>query len=652
MCIRDRYQRRVRGPTHATMSCTTRLSRDFHRLQLQAGSAGVDACVVGGDLMLWHGNIRWRHNKVLHIELKFPELYPAAPPTVRLITPTIRHFCVDAAGLVSASFLLDEWTSAMDVSTLLLTLQSFLADEALLRDPSTLHLELPETALAAHSLCPLEGCQASNLPEPEPVPEFDWHVVLDDYGDAAVEYCCAGFKWLPFDIGLRCCASLSVHHLKLFTSAFKAASVLSSAVQHMREHRRVQESLLCFHTKATFIEESLGVGVRVGGSSKYLRARKVDMLASSMDLVSFSAVEYMGVRQDSQGHGFDHWLPLHLSPASFQPAALEQACARILEVRSVLPKDVLKVLTTAMSTAVLDMATHPDTASLKAVSGLFAFRRVLLAYVRCKPELSGEIDKIIRNFLTKADSRLKSAAPNLSTFLAVASASPRFGWADLKLAVVAESFERSAMWFLRTFPQWDGLDPQLPHPYPAATLKQFLDDRLHSARVGLCVLGVWSSILNQEQALGRPAPGAVPEGFESLADRYFGFGPERAHIPVQRRLRQMHAADSWEGVFKLLQLDWMGSQQLTRWLAHAAERSLEKGYHSQEMIQAVLTQGDVFAFKPHMEQLQLSLGWVFSGQATQYLDASVVVVSKTNAVQGVVDYKLSLIHISEPTRPY
>ncbi len=30
---------------------------------------------------------------------------------------------------------------------------------------------------------------------------------------------------------------------------------------------------------------------------------------------------------------------------------------------------------------------------------------------------------------------------------------------------------------------------------------------------------------------------------------------------------------------------------------------------------------------------------MFSGQATQYLDASVVVVSKTNAVQGVVDYK-------------
>lgn len=117
------------------MTSLVRLARDLTRLDVHDG---VSAAPVGDDLHRWHGYIQLPHGGTAHFELQFDELYPTSPPTMRLLgAGPLRHFCVEEdTGIVHASLLTEHgWSSAYDLSSVLVSLQSFVSDEALHHNP-------------------------------------------------------------------------------------------------------------------------------------------------------------------------------------------------------------------------------------------------------------------------------------------------------------------------------------------------------------------------------------------------------------------------------------------------------------------------------------------------------------------------------------
>lgn len=114
-----------------------RLMKDLKEIEEnEIPMVGVTARPLDKDIFTWRGNLRGPEDTlykggVFHIEIKFPELYPTEPPTIRLMTPLTHpnvfgtSVCLDMLN-ANDRVLYQGWTSGYTVQSILLQLQSFL----------------------------------------------------------------------------------------------------------------------------------------------------------------------------------------------------------------------------------------------------------------------------------------------------------------------------------------------------------------------------------------------------------------------------------------------------------------------------------------------------------------------------------------------
>ena len=114
-----------------------RLMKDLKEIEENSiPTVGVTARPTEKDLFTWRGNLRGPEDTpykggVFHIEIKFPELYPTEPPTIRLMTPLTHpnvfgtEICLDMLNSNDRT-LYQGWTSGYTVQSVLIQLQSFL----------------------------------------------------------------------------------------------------------------------------------------------------------------------------------------------------------------------------------------------------------------------------------------------------------------------------------------------------------------------------------------------------------------------------------------------------------------------------------------------------------------------------------------------
>ena len=67
------------------------------------------------------------HGGVFHLELFLPSEYPMAPPKVRFMTK-IWHPNIDNIGIICLDVLKDKWSPALQIRTVLLSIQALLSD--------------------------------------------------------------------------------------------------------------------------------------------------------------------------------------------------------------------------------------------------------------------------------------------------------------------------------------------------------------------------------------------------------------------------------------------------------------------------------------------------------------------------------------------
>ena len=112
-------------------SVVRRLQSELMALMM-GGDPGVSAFPEGDNIFHWVGTIAGSaatayEGTSYHLTLAFPSDYPYKPPKVRFDTPCF-HPNVDTHGNICLDILQDKWSSAYDVRTILLSIQSLLGE--------------------------------------------------------------------------------------------------------------------------------------------------------------------------------------------------------------------------------------------------------------------------------------------------------------------------------------------------------------------------------------------------------------------------------------------------------------------------------------------------------------------------------------------
>ncbi|KAH9741509.1 ubiquitin-conjugating enzyme E2 20 [Citrus sinensis] len=99
---------------------------------LMSGDSGISAFPEEDNIFCWKGTIQGSKDTVFEgteyrLSLSFPNDYPFKPPKVKFETGCF-HPNVDIYGNICLDILQDKWSSAYDVRTILLSIQSLLGE--------------------------------------------------------------------------------------------------------------------------------------------------------------------------------------------------------------------------------------------------------------------------------------------------------------------------------------------------------------------------------------------------------------------------------------------------------------------------------------------------------------------------------------------
>ena len=116
------------------MSKSTLLRRLTHEVSEMKSNppSNCSAGPIGDDLRKWEGTIIGPkgspfENGVFNLKIGFPANYPFAPPDVKFDTP-VYHPNINKGGAICLDILKDQWSPALSISTVLLSICSLLTD--------------------------------------------------------------------------------------------------------------------------------------------------------------------------------------------------------------------------------------------------------------------------------------------------------------------------------------------------------------------------------------------------------------------------------------------------------------------------------------------------------------------------------------------
>ncbi|KAH7560677.1 hypothetical protein ACOSP7_017028 [Xanthoceras sorbifolium] len=114
-----------------TQSVLKRLQSELMALMM-SGDSGISAFPEEDNIFCWKGTIQGSKDTVFEgteykLSLSFPNDYPFKPPKVKFETGCF-HPNVDVYGNICLDILQDKWSSAYDVRTILISIQSLLGE--------------------------------------------------------------------------------------------------------------------------------------------------------------------------------------------------------------------------------------------------------------------------------------------------------------------------------------------------------------------------------------------------------------------------------------------------------------------------------------------------------------------------------------------
>lgn len=389
-----------------------RLMKDLKEIEENTiPTVGVTARPTDKDIFTWRGNLRGPEGTpynggVFHIEIKFTELYPTEPPTIRLMTPLTHpnvfgtSICLDMLSTTDR-VLYQGWTSGYTVQSVLIQLQSFLFETP----PKDKEEKIKEEVKLAN-----------------------------EYKDLSINHKGPLSPYPPF--------STREKHLDNFLLDLTDSDLL-------------EEEVVCFHTRLRLSkgETVLGAGVTI---SRLPRTGEIRSVSTTLDLLSLQAYMKCGVRKSLSNEKFTHFLPLYFGLEKektifFAEHALGLICKG--SSRKFEKGQILEVLPKMILTLIVDITSESLHHSYKSIRMLMYAHRLFTLLLEKYPELNEVIDEKLRKFIEEPESRIKDVTPNIGDLLVFLTVSQTYKWEDLKDAYLAEQMDRQVFWILKDIPE-------------------------------------------------------------------------------------------------------------------------------------------------------------------------------------------------------
>lgn len=408
-----------------------RLMKDLKEIEEDSvPTVGVTARPTDKDLFTWRGNLRGPDGTpyqggVFHIEIKFTELYPSEPPTIRLMTPLTHpnvfgtSICLDMLN-GSDRVLYQGWTSGYTVQSILIQLQSFLFE----KPKKDSEEKIKEEVKAANEFKDLAIGHKGPL---NPYPPFSTKEKdLDNF-------------------------SLDMGDMDL-----------------------LEEECVCFHTRLRLSkkETTLGAGITI---SRLPRTGEIRSVSTTLDLLSIQAYMKCGVRTSLSNEKFTHFLPLYFGIEKEKTIFLAEHALGLIckgSTRKFEPNQVLEVLPKMLLTLVVDMTNEALHHSYKSIRMLMYVHRLLTLFLEKYPQLNDTIDEKLQKFIDSPEKRIKDETPNIGELLVLLTVSQKYNWDDLKSAYLGEQLDRQVFWVLQELPDLEKADhPDLEDAKVEASFK-------------------------------------------------------------------------------------------------------------------------------------------------------------------------------------
>jgi len=445
-------------------SAKNRLLRDLSELHLNPLET-VHAEPLEHDIFTWYVTIlappsSLYHGIILHLSMVFSEDYPNKPPSVKALTP-IHHshvhgdwVCLDMLQTHNSGNF--AWSSSYSVLSILLQLQSFLLEE---EQAQLRHIEgdIKKSREFKHE--EVGHCPRKGMIWPM-APHWNTKEILESGGkfaiylmgnkldatshrEVAVPSVKVPLSTLPNEI---------LHHMMQFLPFRELFIVetLRGEVTEISRKLQISNQLVCFHSKLTFKEDTLGVGISMSSEK---------LLSSPIDLMAGRCFYRDHVRRGVWGETYRWFLPVFINRAHGNDKLFEECVDEICRDvplstatdRSMRTIELLSKLMNSMIVEIMQGAKH---ASIKALHGYCYFHRWMIHIVEKNPGIMAELTERVQRFVNEEKARSKKACPNIGEFLQVLAVLGPCGitWDFIKQALVEETTVRNVLWVAKQFP--------------------------------------------------------------------------------------------------------------------------------------------------------------------------------------------------------
>ena len=335
-----------------------------------------------------------------------------------------------------------------------------------------------------------------------------------------------------------------------------------------------RQELCCFHTKMSFNDDILGVGIDV----KYHRDGGIRSISTSMDFISWTAFRN-GVRLSVWKERFNHFMPLVINSRHGLGAwpMIQDSIQRICNVDRVKAKHFLQVITNLMNSMIVSLMGDqqnqvtnviPQKLSEKALQGYCAFHHLLLFCADKVPSIKHLAHNQVEQFLQDPKKRVKQHSPNLGELL-VTMTLTNTSWEDMtqgpqvspgmSMPFILETFDRNVRWTLKDYPHLARrnipINRRLEDTFTATTVSR----RLLMFQVYFLRHVSPTTLQQYNKSLGRPSHAI-----------------ERTMPKV---CREIMAVNTWPDFFQRMEVSCPEKRRFEEVLLTAIDNSRRKRYH-------------------------------------------------------------------------
>ncbi|KAH3758226.1 Ubiquitinconjugating enzyme subfamily protein [Pelomyxa schiedti] len=353
-----------------------------------------------------------------------------------------------------------------------------------------------------------------------------------------------------------------------------------------------RNELVCFHSKRTYLEDTLGVGLNLENKLN----GKLAYITTTFDLLSYDAFMLEKVRMAAYREPFTHWLPLYINKRHAVQAvplakeAMGKICAECYG--SFEPWMVCEVIPKIMNSLVVQVMTGKLHASIMAIEGYCAFHHLFLMFLDLYPELRRKVDETIETFINDEKTRNKHQVPALGEWLPLLTVTETYSWNDVAVPYLHEMFDRNVLWTLKKFPQLIYPTPIVDEVARKVRLAKVFEATTVSNHLAMFHVYFLKHI-------GRP-DGVSLAQVRQLLDIRYGRPTYGMKDQLQRAIKSIRQVKDWETWFQRVHVPFPGEISLCKWLNKALENSSRRHYHNDDEFLETARRSGFYSLTPSM----------------------------------------------------